>query len=178
MALEQWKDIAGYEEDYQVSSFGEVRSLKWNKQKILKPGLVKGYKNVVFLKDKVRINHRVHVLVAEAFLGQRPKSLVIDHKDNNQLNNKVENLQYVTIRQNLTKDKKGTSNYPGVSVTKNGRFRGYIKLSGKRSIFLIETKDELKAAEYYKIALSKADEYVENNKTFKNSIKQEYEKQK
>lgn len=50
--MEIWKTIPNYE-DYQVSNLGNVKSLKWGKERILKGALDdKGYFNVVILKDK------------------------------------------------------------------------------------------------------------------------------
>ena len=64
---------------------------------------------------------RVHKLVAIAFLSHKPsgRTMVVDHKNNDKTNNNVSNLQIITQRENLSKDKKGgSSQYTGVSWSK------------------------------------------------------------
>ena len=99
---EYWKDIKGYEGLYQVSNFGRVRSYdklsknRWGyknlrKGKILKPIVgTKGYL-MVFLYDsngKSKI-HRIHRLVADAFIPNPHNYPQVNHKDENKQNNFV-----------------------------------------------------------------------------------------
>ncbi len=52
----------------------------------------------------VKLNNRnvpIHYLVTKFMIGEREKGLVVNHKDGNKFNNKVENLEYVTIRENI-----------------------------------------------------------------------------
>ena len=109
---EIWRDIPNYENLYQVSSFGRVRSLP--RYKIGKNGsryLYKGrilsncsdgkYLLVLLHKDGIRVTRHIHRLVAEVFIPCNKKGLVINHIDENKYNNKVENLEWVTQRQNI-----------------------------------------------------------------------------
>lgn len=71
---------------------------------MLKPSLVGTfvkYKYVVFANNNYRRKFLVHRLVYEAFKGKIPKRYTIDHKDNDSLNNKIENLQCVTQKENI-----------------------------------------------------------------------------
>lgn len=54
----------------------------------------------------------VHKIIAHTFLGEQPKGLVIDHKDRNRQNNTMENLHYVTVKENAqnSKDMSGENN--------------------------------------------------------------------
>ena len=69
MESEVWKDIAGYDGDYQVSNFGRVKTLKNGKEKMLKPGTVgNNYLIVRLYKTKSSKQFKVHRLVAAAFI--------------------------------------------------------------------------------------------------------------
>ena len=93
-----------------------------------------------------------------SFLGHKPNGckIVVDHINNDKLDNRVENLQVITQRQNSTKDKKGfTSSYAGVSWNKkDNRWRAAIFVNNKVK-YLGSYKCELKAAEAYNSALNK-----------------------
>lgn len=132
MQEEIWKDVPGYENYYQVSDQGNVRSLHrkiWNgkgfyekKEKILKPFYCNdGYKVVDLRLESRRKTIKVHQLVAMAFLNHKPcgMKILVDHINNIKTDNSIENLQLVTNRYNASKDKKcGTSKYTGVSLDK------------------------------------------------------------
>jgi IS5 family transposase len=89
-------------DSYEVSNFGNVRRKLLNGEyKILKCSIQnKGYKYFQTNRDKKRINYLVHHLVAKVFIGERPDNLVIDHIDRNPLNNNVNNLRYITQKEN------------------------------------------------------------------------------
>lgn len=109
--MTKWKDIPGYEGDYQVSNKGNIRSL--NRQginrvlegKILKPSLNKytGYLQIKLGRGGIWKMHRVHRLVALAFIPNPEDKSCVDHIDNCKTNNRVENLQWLTVGENNTK---------------------------------------------------------------------------
>ena len=76
----------------------------------------------------------VHQIVAEAFLNHTPNGckIIIDHIDNDKLNNNIINLQLITHRQNASKDKKGcSSDYVGVSYNKqSNKWQSMMYLNG------------------------------------------------
>ena len=126
-----WKDIPNYEGHYQVNDIGEVRSLKTNK--ILKQSLSSSYWGVTLCKDGIPKGKRVHQLMAMAFLGHNPNgySFVVDHIDNNKLNNNLKNIQVVSHRQNISNGKK-KNNYTGVCWHKRkNKYISSIMINGK-----------------------------------------------
>lgn len=99
--IEIWKDIEGYEGLYQVSNLGRVKSLKFNKIKILSQGISgSGYKIVSLSKENQRKIFLVHRLVAMVFIKNPNNYPCINHKDENKLNNLANNLEWCTHRYN------------------------------------------------------------------------------
>jgi hypothetical protein len=105
---EEWRPVVGYEGLYSISNLGRVRgevdvcNRKYKKGRILSPRLSNvGYYQVsLFIKGKGK-TRTIHQLVAVAFIGPRPKGLYINHKDACKANNRPENLEYCTPRENL-----------------------------------------------------------------------------
>jgi len=143
---EIWKDVPNYEGFYQVSNLGNVKSVNRKiigvdgKQKIFKGKIIKqsknayGYLFISLSKESKAKQIRTHQLVAMAFLGHKPCgfTLVVDHIDNNCLNNNLNNLQVVTNRLNTSKDRKGTSKYAGVYLYKRiKKWNAQIYFNGK-----------------------------------------------
>lgn len=116
MEKEIWKDVIGFEGLYQVSNIGRVKSLRFNKEKILKQQLsTSGYFAIGLHKDKKAYTFMVHQIMYEAFYGIRScRKYVIDHIDNNKQNNLLFNLQYVSNRFNSTKDKKSKTGHSNI----------------------------------------------------------------
>ena len=82
-----------------VSNLGDVYSLKSGKKKKLKPGVVRaGYHQVVLTKSNVKKSFKVHRLVMLSFHG--PSNLLVNHKDYNRKNNRLDNLEYVSHQEN------------------------------------------------------------------------------
>lgn len=98
--METWVDITGYMGGYQVSSYGRVRSFKYRELRILKQRLnSKGRWYVNLCKDGVCKSKVVHRLVAEMFICKT--ALTVNHIDGNKQNNHVENLEWLTIEENI-----------------------------------------------------------------------------
>lgn len=101
---EIWKDIKGYEGYYQISNFGNVKSLKFNhgtRSKLLKPFDNEGYTRVkLFIKNNGK-RFLVHRLVAENFIPNPKNKPFVNHIDGNKSNNFVENLEWVTSSENV-----------------------------------------------------------------------------
>lgn len=103
--LEVFRDVQGYENLYQVSNFGNVKSLpkgdgNGHKERILKPDLRGGYFTVTLSTQGLIQRFPVHKLVAKAFLENASNKPVVNHKNLDKLNNCVENLEWVTASEN------------------------------------------------------------------------------
>lgn len=99
--MEIWKDIKGYEGLYQVSNLGNVKSLKYGREKILKGYKnYKGYLTVKLLKNKKSKIYLIHRLVAICFLPNNFGNVEIDHINTDRTDNRLENLRWVTHKEN------------------------------------------------------------------------------
>lgn len=110
---EIWKPVPGYEEWYEVSNHGRVRSWYSNSRRgagrraeqprLLKPKTHERTGYLVFTprKNGVQKDYLVHHAVAYAFIGPRPEGMHINHKDGVKTNNNVGNLEYLTPRENM-----------------------------------------------------------------------------
>lgn len=161
--IEIYKNIEGYEGLYQVSNLGNVKSLerinKNNrkvKEKILKPlKLNTKYLSIVLCKNGKNNRFLVHRLVAQAFIPNPENKPCIDHINTDRTDNRVENLRWVTYKENsnnpITKTKQKENNHkpnlgkfgkehynskPILQFTLNGEFV-------KRWDSAIEIKNEL-----------------------------------
>lgn len=100
MENEIWKDITGYECAYQISSLGRVRSLRSNK--VLKNHFgTAGYWRITLCKDGISKRFEVHRLVGKEFISNTENNPQINHKDGIKTNNKPENLEWVTLQENI-----------------------------------------------------------------------------
>jgi hypothetical protein len=162
--MEIWKDIIGYEGIYQVSNLSRVKSVERLvdgrivgfktkiKEKILKHNYSGGYYKVALFKDGLGNRIGVHRLVALAFIPNPENKPQVNHINSDKSDNSIGNLEWVTIRENIThfrKTQKLTSNYSGVCFDKSkNKYLSYINLNGKR-ISLGNYVNEIDAANAY-----------------------------
>jgi hypothetical protein len=116
---DEWRPVIDWEGIYEVSNLGQVRRVSprrdWeggtrihagtkkrvgqNPERILKPLLKSNYHQVCLSQGAGTEKWRtVHKLVAEAFLGPRPRGMSVNHKDGNKTNNCLDNLEYLSNR--------------------------------------------------------------------------------
>lgn len=117
--MEEWKDIPGFEEIYEASNLGRIRSKEgkttnsalhgechW-KQRILKQSYIKRKAGenvdakVTLWKDKKPHYYLVSRLIALSWITGYTKGMTVNHKDGNPLNNNANNLEWVSLHDNI-----------------------------------------------------------------------------
>lgn len=106
--IEQWKDVPGFEGHYQISNFGNARSLDRQTGK----GFLKGknlsvwvsenkYSRITFQRPNKKKCYMIHRLVAKLFIGNPLQKLQVNHKDGNKSNSHFSNLEWCTSNENM-----------------------------------------------------------------------------
>lgn len=108
---EVWAHIDGFA-GYEISNLGNVRSNKRAHSRTLKPCIKKGYPQVGLFSDGKHHWRHIHSLVAAAFIGPRPKRMVVCHLNGDRMDNRASNLRYDTYTNNeADKSLHGTRRY-------------------------------------------------------------------
>lgn len=156
---EIFKDIPNYEGVYRVSNTGKI-------QRIFKGGRIKDKKltksNTGYLVVQLSLNGKnkvfqVHQIVAMAFLNHIPNGhkFVVDHINNNPLDNRVENLQIILSRVNTSKDRKNCSSKFTVVTWHKVARKWIVQIVNKdKREYLGLYEDELEASIAYKKRLN------------------------
>lgn len=134
--IEIWKslDFLGYP-DYEVSNFGNIKSLKQGREKLLK--FLKGsneYSNVRLCKNNKTKSFTIHKLVALAFIPNPENLPIINHKDENKQNNHVSNLEWCSHKYN--------NRYNNAHIKKGEKRKGRPNYKRRKPI-LQYTKDNI-----------------------------------
>ena len=112
--MEIWKSIKGFENEYEISNLGNLRSKnrfvkhyikdanRFYKAKSKKIRLGKdGYYKCTLKKDSLRFDFRVHRLVADTFLENNDSKKIVNHKNGIKTDNRIENLEWCTSSENV-----------------------------------------------------------------------------
>ena len=149
----EWRTVKGFEGVYEVSNLGVVKSLGryenghtgkkysttyYRKEKTLKQCLRKGYPFVCLRKDGKTYNKSVHRLVAEAFIPNPSNLSEVNHKDENPLNNNVENLEWC--------DRKYNNNYGSRNEKSASKHRKPINQFDLNGVFIKQFKSQTEAS--------------------------------
>lgn len=148
--MEEWKIIEGYE-NYSISRKGEIRNDK--REKLLKWKLdSKGYYCVSLCKNNKAKKYLIHRLIGKYFIENPNNYLCIDHKNNNSMDNSIENLRWCNHSQNMRNKKKKentSSRFIGVYFHKqSNKWLTRCRLNGKNK-YIGRYDTEIEAAEAY-----------------------------
>jgi hypothetical protein len=171
--MEIWRKIKNYEKSYMISNLGRVKSINRKvrngtsnriiAERILKQEIIfNNYRRITLSENQKKERFQVHRLVALAFIPNPENKPFVNHKDYNKSNNCVDNLEWVTRRENQCH--MGLKNgYPvGVSFAKNmNRYQASIRVDNIK-IHLGNFKNPDDAFNAYK------------NYCLKNNIKNKY----
>lgn len=147
---EVWKPIFEYEGLYQISSLGNIFSLKT--KKYMRPRKNKdGYLIIGLRKEKNTKTFLVHRLVIYSFFLK--KDMCVDHINRKRDDNRVENLRYISIRENAVHRNNGSLGAVGIDKTNSVKnpWRAYIRKCGKR-VYLGSFPTKEKASDAYQNA--------------------------
>ena len=116
------REVVGYENLYMVDTNGNVFRVTKNGLKILKPGKTEnGYLIVDLYKFGERKHKKIHRLVLEAFSpNENSDKLTVNHKDEDKTNNNLENLEWMTLKENVVYSQA----HPVVQLDKNDKLIG------------------------------------------------------
>lgn len=148
--MEIWKDVKGYEGLYQVSNLGRVKGTK-SKKYLKTTKSNKNYLVVNLCKNAEYHSFNIHRLVAEAFIPNPQKLPCVNHKDYDPNNNCVDNLEWVTPKQN---------SQWSLENNRNGQLKKHMSNSGEHYI-------QKRGLNSYRLQFNKNNKSIVR-KTFKN----------
>lgn len=134
--MEIWKTIVEYENYYEVSNLGKVKSLKNYKDKLLTSiSSNQNYQCIYLYKNKIKKHFRIHRLVALAFIPNPKNKSQVNHKNGDKTNNCVDNLEWCTGKENtihahrtgLVKKKIGKNNHRSKPIIQYDLNENFIK---------------------------------------------------
>jgi len=168
--MEEWKPIPDYP-NYKVSNLGNITKFG----KIKKSTRIGNkYKSIYLTNNKERKSLSIHTLVAMLFLNHIPGGYdkVVDHINGNIQDNRVINLQIISQRENVIKNKFNKHNYIGAHKVSKNTYQSRITINKKR-IHLGSYKTPKEAFDIYQLAVQNKNSYTGDNEAFRKLLKKE-----
>ena len=130
--MEEWRQVVGFDK-YEVSNMGNIRSNRG----VLKPGKdTYGYRQINLYKDSSRHTRKVYRLVMDAFNPNVENKPQIDHINRIRDDDRLENLRWVTARENVRNSKEFTEEMNGISRSeKNDTYIVRLSIGGREKYF-------------------------------------------
>lgn len=158
---EYWKPLYGFENTHMISNHGRFRSISTRSSNRVLIGYHKtrrGYLEIVLWKDGKNYSISVHRAIAKAFIPNPENLPEVDHIDGNRENNSIDNLQWLTSKQNTEKSK-----VMGVRKTAKRTF-ACCKRTGVTLVFISASQ----AARYFCSRVSEISWAARNKLAYKN----------
>jgi hypothetical protein len=148
MQKEIFKDVLGYEGSYQISNLGNIKSIKFNKDRMLKKHISNNGYEIITLHNKGKLKtHTIHRLLALAFIPNPQNKPQINHIDGVKTNNVITNLEWATVSEN-------TKHAFDNNLCKNGENHYFAKLDNNSVIEIFKSKLNIKQlSEIYKVSV-------------------------
>lgn len=141
---EKWRDFPCYNGDYQISTFGRVKSFKRKMPRILKPSFNEGgYLWVALCKNGVTKNFCIHTLVAITFIPNPNNLPEVNHIDTHKFNCHVSNLEWTNHGDNM-------QHATNMGLIKMGEDNPQAKLTNEQVRYIRENPDGLTGVELAK----------------------------
>ena len=173
--VEIWKNIKDYEEHYQISNYGRVKSLCrisiniYNEKRPIKGKVLilgsdsHNYLIVKLYKNNNEKNFKVHRLVAQHFISNPKNKLEVNHIDGNKKNNHSNNLEWTTHKENMQHAWKN-------KLTSNDSSNKKVFVYDNNNILIKEFKSQQDANKWRGVAKSTLSEYFWKRKDSKGYI--------
>jgi len=144
----EWKNIEDFP-NYEISNYGEIRNKKTDK--ILKAwSTERGYPRVDLCKDGNKKPYRIHRLVTKYFVPNPQNKTYVNHKDGNKKNNRADNLEWCTAKENTTHAIKNGLLKP-INFYQKGENHPNARLSNKDVVAIKKAiKSDTDSSEIYK----------------------------